>query len=506
MRSKEEVVQSAYIADAMHMLPFLKDALLLGDDTCHADCVFYLGPILLAYEHDPGFWHGEERLERDLRKTEKLLASSDKCVVLRCRIDAPRLEVDHPRCVVVETKSTSFGKRLVEIAAKLAEHLPEPFASRLRSAHGGQRKAAELHAEALYKEICPDYETKVKERADFLADAGLSAIDAEKLVGIPMSVMHNSVAYLTGELGMAKAKIAAFPQLLACSVEANLKPTVAYLKDELGMAKAKIAAFPQLLGCSVEANLKHTVSYLTGELGMAKAKIAAKPQLLGYSVEANIKPTVAYLTGELGMAKAKIAAWPQLLGYSVEANLKPTVAYLKDELGMAKAKIAAWPQLLSYSVEANLKPTVAYLKGELGMAKAKIAAQPRLLGCSVEANLKPKIASLCELGLDGAGVAARCPQLLWKNIKTNIKPTRDWLVNTAELDIDIINKTPSLLTCSIETMDARLMLAKEAGIPNKRIGPSVLRNMKVEAARKAWEAHGRRDMSVRDKMNLIMSV
>ena len=45
---------------------------------------------------------------------------------------------------------------------------------------------------------------------------------------------------------------------------------------------------------------------------------------------------------------------------------------------------------------------------------------------------------------------------------------------------------------------------QEAGIPNKRIG--VLRNMKVEAARKAWEAHGRRDMSVRDNMNLIMSV
>eukprot|EP00966_Prymnesium_polylepis_P166869 3857584-Prymnesium_polylepis.1 len=56
-RSLEEVVATAYLADALHILPSLRDHLLRGDATHRSDAVFDLGGQVVVYEHDPGFWH-----------------------------------------------------------------------------------------------------------------------------------------------------------------------------------------------------------------------------------------------------------------------------------------------------------------------------------------------------------------------------------------------------------------------------------------------------------------
>ena len=142
------------------------------------------------------------------------------------------------------------------------------------------------------------------------------------------------------------AKVAAgFPQVLGCSIEANLKPTVEWLRD-LGLSPAQItkvvSVFPQVLGCSIEANLKPTVEWLR-DLGLSPAQIAKVvsvfPQVLGCSIEANLKPTVEWLR-DLGLSPAQIAkvvsGSPQVLGCSIEANLKPTVEWLRD-LGLSPA-------------------------------------------------------------------------------------------------------------------------------------------------------------------------
>eukprot|EP00966_Prymnesium_polylepis_P131376 3038824-Prymnesium_polylepis.1 len=96
MRSKEEVKVVAYKADALCMLSALRDILLRGDAMHSSDSLFKLGGQLVVYEHDPGYWHGEWRIDGDLKKTNLLLQSDANLLVVRGRIDAPRLLIEDP--------------------------------------------------------------------------------------------------------------------------------------------------------------------------------------------------------------------------------------------------------------------------------------------------------------------------------------------------------------------------------------------------------------------------
>ncbi|OLQ02654.1 6-methylsalicylic acid synthase [Symbiodinium microadriaticum] len=281
--------------------------------------------------------------------------------------------------------------------------------------------------------------------------------------------------FLQDDIGLAdplaEAVLRKFPQLLGCSIEANLKPTVQWL-HEVGLSEAHvskaIARFPQLLGLSIEANLKPTVEWLH-EVGLSKAQvtktIATYPSLLGLSIEGNLKPTAEWLH-DVGLSKDQvskaIATFPPLLGCSIEANLKPTVEWL-HEVGLSKDQvskaIATFPALLGYSIEANLKPTVEWLH-EVALSKAQvskaIAAHPQLLGLSIEENLKPTVEWLHEVGLSKAQASkaiASKPQLLGYSIEANLKPTVEWL-HEVGLSNAQVTKTiatyPSLLGLSIE--------------------------------------------------------
>ena len=112
-------------------------------------------------------------------------------------------------------------------------------------------------------------------------------------------------------------------------MEDNLKPTAQYLLGDLGISKAKLASYPNLLTYSVEDNLKPTVQYLLGDLGFSKAKLASFSNLLSLSVEENLKPTAQYLLEDLGISKAKLASCPTLLTCSVEKNIKPKCEWIR---------------------------------------------------------------------------------------------------------------------------------------------------------------------------------
>eukprot|EP00966_Prymnesium_polylepis_P284424 6570748-Prymnesium_polylepis.1 len=269
------------------------------------------------------------------------------------------------------------------------------------------------------------------------------------------------------------------------------------------MKPAKIASFPQLLLCSVEANLKPTVDYLTSELKMKPEKIASYPQLLICSVEANLKPTVDYLTSELKMKPEKIALNPELLWCSVEANLKPTVDYLTSELKMKPEKIASFPQLLKYNVEANLKPTVDYLTSELKMNPKNIINQPCLLGYSVE-TVKQKVADLKAIGLNVSRIHT-CPQILWKSVETNLKPTFEWLRDEAKISGVDPSNCANILMISLDTLKLRMQMLRDAGIPHEHVKMRHLKNMKVARAQLAWDEHGHVGMGVKERLSLLMT-
>ena len=61
------------------------------------------------------------------------------------------------------------------------------------------------------------------------------------------------------------------------------------------ISMSKLASYPNLLAYSVEDNLRPTARYLTDELGISKSKLASHPQMLKYSVEANLRPKTTWI-------------------------------------------------------------------------------------------------------------------------------------------------------------------------------------------------------------------
>ena len=53
------------------------DDLMCSDLLYHSDIAYRIRDITLVYEHDPGFWHREDRHKNDIAKTKKLLKHSD---------------------------------------------------------------------------------------------------------------------------------------------------------------------------------------------------------------------------------------------------------------------------------------------------------------------------------------------------------------------------------------------------------------------------------------------
>jgi len=508
--SLEEIIASAYIADTLGVLPSLRDVLLKGDANHQSDAAFDLGRVLVVYEHDQGWFHPPDRIDGDIKKTNLLLESNERIIVVRSRINAPPLPFEHPRCILVDIneKTVKPGLLLTRIASALAPHVPEPFAKRLREAHGEVRKLAEMAARELHKEICPDYEEKVRQRRVLLDANGLQNVDTSRLVGIPLDGLENTIAYLMIELGLTKEKVASREHLLTLNAENNLKPTVAYLTSELGMTMEKMVSRFQIIGEGLDTKLKPIVAYLTSELGMEKEKIASFPRILEMSMENRLKPVVAYLTSELGIKKKHIALWPSIFMKDVEKDLKPTVAYLTSKLGITNEDIVNL-RLISRDVEKDLKPmfaylnielgitmkkiasntrlflcdkerlkhNYAYLKDELSMSDAKIKSQPQILRCDKE-KLNQRYAYFkYELGMSHRQIASQL-QNLGLNLEYNVKPTVAYLTSTLGMKKETIASHPSIIGSNIDTLKkSAAYLISELGIDKTKIAnnpPSLL--------------------------------
>ena len=208
-RSLEEVVQSAYLADAMD-IP-LYDALYCGDKWFQSDAAFDLNGIVLIYEHDPGHWHPDERIEGDCDKTNKLL-QYEHTIVVRARIAATELPIKHPRLVQVVVPRSKPEHLLYEIARAMDGRLPEPFQSKLRVVDSTKKRDIETYASTVFRDIHPDYELKVQQREALFHEHGL-AMDATLFVGIPLSTMKETIKLLH-EFGIAKKTIETNPSLL----------------------------------------------------------------------------------------------------------------------------------------------------------------------------------------------------------------------------------------------------------------------------------------------------
>ncbi len=142
-RSVQEVTFAAHLLDVTGELTVaaLAHCLCRGDALGQVDMVF--DQLGCACEWDPLWCHSAERVEGDVRKTERMLRECSDLQVVRLRIGAPPLgllasspryiEITVPADTSIPKAAQAFGKRI---------SCPEPFASRLRQAHGRKRPRA----------------------------------------------------------------------------------------------------------------------------------------------------------------------------------------------------------------------------------------------------------------------------------------------------------------------------------------------------------------------------
>ena len=83
-----------------------KNSLQEGDRLCRSDMVLNIGSRRVVLEYDGGYWHNNERLDIDVRKSLKILAKDDSVLLVRLRVGGapPIPALDHqPRCLVVRS-------------------------------------------------------------------------------------------------------------------------------------------------------------------------------------------------------------------------------------------------------------------------------------------------------------------------------------------------------------------------------------------------------------------
>ena len=306
-RSREEVVQSSYIADAFGIS--LYEALKHGDEWHRSDAAFHLdNGVVLIYERDPVHWHPDERLRGDCDKTEKLLRYENTLVV-RGRVGATELPIQHPRLIQLMVHRTIKPQCLMYEFARAVHHrLPEPFQSRLRDMGDKKRMDVEIHASMVFRNIHPGYDTKLQERQEFVEEYGL-AVDATTIVHMPLSTLRTTVdCVLT--FGITKTKIAQCPTLLRCDPE-TLRTKSCILRQEFGITREKIAQHPTLL-LRYPETLRTKSRILQQEFGITREKIAMNPILLMMDPE-TLRTKSRILQQEFGITREKIAMNPILL-------------------------------------------------------------------------------------------------------------------------------------------------------------------------------------------------
>eukprot|EP00850_Spirogloea_muscicola_P002958 SM000011S19136 [mRNA] locus=s11:996366:1007475:- [translate_table: standard] len=190
---------------------------------------------------------------------------------------------------------------------------------------------------------------------------------------------------LNGE-GLAKV-VSRAPQLLALSVEENLRPAVKFL-NSLGLEGSDLVKVlqkrPQLLGFT-ERKLRANLAFLE-ELGLndlEMRKLVNKgPVLLTLSLDNNLIPTRNFFYSK-GFSRDDLATMlirlPGLLGYKVSTVLEPKYEYITRIMERSLEEIVKFPQIFSYSLSCRIKPRQVQI-GSLGIRRSLT----RVYSCSDE--------------------------------------------------------------------------------------------------------------------------
>ena len=141
-RSKEEVIFGAHLLHDLGLectpatlIKSLKDG---ARDGLYDQRIELSGTILYV-DYDGGYYHTEDRIEQDEAKSLKKIGEDENALVLRVRVKAPPLTIEHERLLVVHWDSrVNPSKIMHKVAQALKSRISEPYASAIAHTHSGK--------------------------------------------------------------------------------------------------------------------------------------------------------------------------------------------------------------------------------------------------------------------------------------------------------------------------------------------------------------------------------
>ena len=128
-------------------------------------------PPHVFLEYDGEYYH--KNVERDVKKTQRLLEHDSHAMIVRVRVgNLPLLSIDDPRVIFahIQQADPRQGRELAALAHEMAEHVPEPLAGHLRSAHADDRPVAEHVTEAAMQLMDAMYKAEVEVLEQLIGD------------------------------------------------------------------------------------------------------------------------------------------------------------------------------------------------------------------------------------------------------------------------------------------------------------------------------------------------
>ncbi|EWM25011.1 Mitochodrial transcription termination factor [Nannochloropsis gaditana] len=301
-----------------------------------------------------------------------------------------------------------------------------------------------------------------------------------------------------------------------------------FLRDELGVSESNMLRISldhgQVLALSVERNLRPKVAWLRTTLRLtqpeAAALVGSSPGLLLLSIEDNLAPKLSWLQEDLGLAfrdrRNLIVRCPQILTTST-GSLLMKLAFFQDDLGMSQADVQKalrlMPALLMLSLDTLMDKVeflIAAFSIEITDVGSLLVRAPALFFQSIEDGLKPKARFLRrDLGLDPPDMASllrRMPRALNYNVVRRGRPFLQYLtgqpLNLSKEEVArMVLRSPSLLSTDVGSprflhlMDA---LQGATGLPPGPAFASLLQRFPMVLSFTAARLQASLDVLVRD--------
>jgi len=307
-RSQKEIAFATYLLHALGQIRLAEPSRLaatavlatLDEGWRHAmfdQRIGLPGRQILMFEYDGGFYHTPERVPRDMAKSLEALLADPSALVVRARVNAAPLRVDHVRCVIVPLATEDTYRGVQAVAAELAHHVDESLRGPLR----------EYRLSKLERDLLGDIAYEVAKLDDARYNFEVTCMEAVfgKPVTLRMSDVHGFRSLLS--LGGATDKL----QTLCTTFALSPNQLVKFMCDGVASAHATDApafmAHLATLATDFGIRGKELVKFMCG--GVASA---LKRDARGFI------DTLCLIRDALGLTSTQMTA---LMGNSVASRL-----------------------------------------------------------------------------------------------------------------------------------------------------------------------------------------